>query len=398
MRFAFDGRWLRTINMVKFGAGFISAALWLAATGHAAAQYTILEGMPGLSNKGADAALGIVIWNHGVSGNHDQSRYPPPAYVARLMREGWDVRRIARDGLYENDWTAAGVLHVKRTVEEATTAIAQGYKRIVLAGQSYGGGISQEAARLVEVWAIIPSASGFGTRDAGTPGAGANKTGELRRALSDMKVQRVVGIYPLRDENALGATDRGTVARAIATERGLAYLPLDERSALVGHGGSSSAQMDFSYGACVARFIDPAFSPKAGVNVCGRDGLPIGPERLKETDDLKPAALPSHEYWGAFRGVWIGAWGNPRLVSFAIEDSAQGYVLTMLEGQVNAATLNRRVSAPARLEGRTVAADLNGVTYILERIGVHVRAGWRQEARSGSGLVLRPDSGPLRHD
>jgi hypothetical protein len=388
--------------MIGFAARFGGAAIWAAAlifagTGSAFAQYTILEGMPDLPNKGPDAALGVIIWNHGVFGNHDQSKFPPPAHVATLMRAGWDVRRIARDGLYENDWSAAGVRHVNRTVEEAKAATAQGYKRIVLAGQSYGGGISQEAARLIEVWAIIPSASGFGTRDAGTPGAGASKTGELRRAMADTKAQRFVGIYPLLDENALGAADRGAVARAVATERGLAYLPLDERSALVGHGGSSSAQMDFSYGACVVRFIDPAFSPKQGVNTCGRDGLPIGPERLKETDDLKPAALPSHEHWGAFRGVWTGAWGNPLLVSFAIEAAAQGYVLTMLEGRVNAATLNRRISAPARLEGRTVVADFNGVTYSLEKEGVHVRVVWRQEARSGR-LTLRPDSGPLRHE
>ncbi len=384
--------------MVRFATSFVAAALWLSGAGNALAQYTILEGMPDLPNKGPATALGVVIWNHGVFGSHDQARFPPPAYVATLMRAGWDVRRIARDGLYENNWSAAGTLHVNRTMEEARAATAQGYKRVVLAGQSYGGGITQEAARAIEVWAIIPSASGFGTRDAGSPGAGAGKTAELRRALSDTKAQRIVGIYPLLDENALGAADRGVVARAVATERGLTYLPLDERSALVGHGGSSSAQMNLSYGACIAQFIDPAFSPKPGVNVCGRDGLPIGPERLKETDDLKPAALPSHEHWGAFRGVWIGAWGNPRLVSFAIEAGAQGYVLTMLEGRVNAGTLNRRASAPARLEGRTVVADFDGVTYILEKEGVHVRAGWRQGSRSGSGLVLRPDSGPLRHD
>jgi hypothetical protein len=69
----------------------------------------------------------------------------------------------------------------------------------------------------------------------------------------------------------------------------------------------------------------------------------------------------------------------------------------MLEGRVNAATLNRRISAPARLEGRTVVADFNGVTYRLEKEGVHVRVVWRQETRSGR-LTLRPDSGPLRHE
>jgi GrpB-like predicted nucleotidyltransferase (UPF0157 family) len=117
--------------MTGFAARFGGAAIWAAAlffadTGSAFAQYTILEGMPDLPNKGPDAALGVIIWNHGVFGNHDQSKFPPPAHVATLMRAGWDVRRIVRDWLYENDWSAAGVRHVNRTVEEAKAATAQG--------------------------------------------------------------------------------------------------------------------------------------------------------------------------------------------------------------------------------------------------------------------------------
>jgi len=112
----------------------------------ARAQYAIHEGMNDLPNRGAGAALGVLIWNHGVSGNREQSHVPPP-YVATLMRAGWDVRRIARDALNESNWSAAGQRHVARTLEEIAKAKADGYKRVVLAGQSYGGAITLEAGR-----------------------------------------------------------------------------------------------------------------------------------------------------------------------------------------------------------------------------------------------------------
>lgn len=363
----------------------------------AQAQYKIKDGVPNSANRGPEKALGLIIWNHGVIGNHDASQYGVPKFIARLHAAGWDVREIQRDALHENNWTAAGQLHVRRTIEEANAATAQGYKRIVLAGQSYGGGITQEAAREIAVWAIIPSASGFGTSGGGAPGAGSPKTAQARSAYRDTKAQRIVGIYPHQDALALGSADRGQVLRNIAEERGLIYLPLDDRSALIGHGGSSSTQMDFSYGACVVRFLDPAFEPKRGVNVCGEGGLPIGPVRLKETDTLRPADLPTHEHWGKYRGVWIGAWANPLLVSVAIERGEQGYVFTMLEGLTNSDKLGRRRSAPATLEGRNVVTQFDTTSYALvhDITSGHVGLRWQRDGKSGT-LVMRPDLAPAR--
>jgi hypothetical protein len=365
----------------------------------AQAQYAIQEGVPNAQNRGPEKALGLIIWNHGLLGNHDQSRFGVPKFIERLHSAGWDVRKIARDGMYENNWSAAGQLHVRRTIEEANAATAQGYKRIVLAGQSYGGGITQEAAREIAVWAIIPSASGFGTpvSSIGSAASGTGSTSEARAAYSDTKAQRIVGIYPYHDAYALGSADRGRVLRKVAEERGLIYLPLDERSALIGHGGSSSTQMDFSYGTCVVRFLDPAFEPKRGINTCGDGGLPIGPVRLKETDTLKPADLPAHEHWGKYRGAWIGAWSNPYLVSVAIERGEQGYMFTMLEGLTNSDKLWRRRSVPATLEGRNAVAQFDGTSYALVQdiTTGHVGLRWQRDGKSGT-LTMRPDIGPAR--
>lgn len=129
----------------------LAIALGLALAGPAQAQYRIKDGVPNAENRGPEKALGLIIWNHGVIGRHDASQYGVPRYVVRLHGAGWDVREIQRDAMNESGWTSAGMLHVRRTIEEAQAATAQGYKRIVLAGQSFGGGIAQEAARAIEV-------------------------------------------------------------------------------------------------------------------------------------------------------------------------------------------------------------------------------------------------------
>jgi len=140
----------------------LATALLLAAA-PAFAQYEVVQGFDDLPPKGPGTALGIVIWNHGLSGNNDQARFPPPNYVRSLHAAGWDVVRIKRDGLSEGGgWTTGGLRHVARTVEEVQRAKAQGYARVILAGQSYGGSITLEAARRVEVYAIVPSAPGTG--------------------------------------------------------------------------------------------------------------------------------------------------------------------------------------------------------------------------------------------
>lgn len=362
--------------------------------GPAAAQYTILEGMPDLPNKGPGTALGLVIWNHGVSGNHDQARFPPPAYVATLMRAGWDVRRIARDAMNESNWSAAGMRHVVRTVEEIEKAKADGYKRVVLAGQSYGGAITLEASRRAEVWAIIPSAPGTGISmtHVGTLTDQNQGTNQLFAALGDTRAARAVGILPFQDEFALSSPERGRRSREIANSRGLAYLALDDDSGLVSHGASSSALMNFAYGECVARFLHPDFDPKKGVNLCGEGGLPVGPRRLKETAELKPARMPSDQHWIYFQGVWTGAWTNPALLSVAIERDGSDYFLVYLLGQNGSDQLRRRTRTPATLEGRNVVSQIpdQKITLIYDNNTRQVRLRWDDaQGRSGSTLLKK---------
>ncbi|MFM7345487.1 MAG: hypothetical protein ACKO1J_09005 [Tagaea sp.] len=357
------------------------------------AQYTIHEGMPDLPNKGPGTALGVVIWNHGVSGSHTQS-HVPPAYVATLMRAGWDVRRIARDAQNESNWTAAGMRHVGRTLEEIEKAKADGYKRVVLAGQSYGGAITVESSRRVDVWAIIPSAPGWGIAHShiGTLTDQNQGTIQLLAGLGDTRATRAIGILPFQDEFALSSPERGRRSREIAAGRGLPYLALDDDSGLVSHGASSSALMNFAYGECVARFLHPDFEPKKGVNLCGEGGLPVGPRKLKETAELKPARMSAGEHWIYFQGVWTGAWTNPALLSVAIERDGNDYFLVYLRGQNGNDQLGTRTRTPATLEGRNVVTQTptQKITLIYDNNTRQVRLRWDDsQGRNGSTLLKK---------
>ncbi len=361
------------------------------------AQYTIHDGMKDLPNRGPAAALGLVIWNHGVSGQHEQSHIPP-AYVATLMRAGWDVRRIARDALNESNWASAGQRHVARTVEEVAKAKSEGYKRIVLAGQSYGGAITLEAGRQTEVWAIVPSAPGTGISHAQI-GAFTDQnqgTNQLFAALASTKAARAIGILPAQDEYSLSSPERGRRSREIATEKGLLYLALDDDSGLVSHHASSSALMNFAYGECVARFLDPEFAPKAGVNLCGQNGLPVGPRRLAEANSLAPAKMPSDQPWAFYQGVWSGAWTDPALVTVALEKEGDGYALVYLYGERGTDKLRRRTRTPATLDGRNVVTQVNQqkVTLIYDMATRQVRLRWDdQQGRFGTTLLRKDRDG-----
>ena len=367
----------------------------------AQAQYEIVQGYDDLPAKGPAAALGLVIWNHGVKGNQEQGTSPPPSFIRQLVAAGWDVVRIKRDALNESNWTTAGLRHVKRTIEEVESANAKGYKRIVLAGQSYGGAITLEAARRIPVYAIMPSAPGTGVSatSLGSPMIDAQGTAHLYDSLKDGKFERAVPILPFADEYASASPERGTRSRSILNQRGIAFLPLDDISTqLVGHGASSSALMSFAYGACVVAFLDPARTPAAGLNACGAGGLPPSPDVLAETASLKPMATEAGTWWKWYEGVWVGAWNDPVLVSLAIEKGPQGPELVYLYGKKSTTELGRTYRAAASLEGTSIVAKLphQNVALTFENATRQAVLTWRNaEGKTGS-LRLKRYAGPLK--
>src|SRR5437763_6104879 len=130
---------------LRFVALALAAALAALSCGAIPARaldaYWTEPAYPAYPAKGPGKALGLVIWNHGVDGQLPPYQGPPIPAIEGLAARGWDVIKLNRDPVWENSWSNAGKRHVARVAEEVAAARRHGYRRIVVAGQSYGGAI-----------------------------------------------------------------------------------------------------------------------------------------------------------------------------------------------------------------------------------------------------------------
>jgi pimeloyl-ACP methyl ester carboxylesterase len=112
--------------------------------------------------RGPQQAKGVVVWSHGRSINSEDSQSPTPVYLKSLREDGWDVLRFNR--LAKVDSLGESTRHL---VDHVAELKQRGYKRVVLAGQSFGGFLSLMAADATpEVDAVIATApAAFGSFD-----------------------------------------------------------------------------------------------------------------------------------------------------------------------------------------------------------------------------------------
>ena len=258
--------------------------------------------------KGPAAARGVMFWSHGVSGKLEQYHAPPPEVVRDFARAGWDVVKIQRNNLHENGWTASGTRHVTDLVERIEKAHAQGYRRIIAAGQSYGGAISIEAsARTDKLFAVFATGPGHGSDTCGTVSGsqGGHRIADtlqrrLSEALSRMTAPRAIVVMAAKDE-CQGFNDPGPAIRA-----GLAAAPgkfvfLDETMPMAGHSAAFLPQFRTWYGACVQRFLDPDVEPTGKETRCPP---PAGDARFLFPPDYRlPSAVATDRLIGPWSGV-----------------------------------------------------------------------------------------------
>jgi hypothetical protein len=258
--------------------------------------------------KGPAAARGVMFWSHGVSGKLEQYGSPPPEIVRDFARAGWDVVKIQRNNLHENGWTASGVKHVADLVERIEKAHAQGYRRIIAAGQSYGGAVSIEAsARTDKLFAVFATGPGHGSDTCGrvTGSQGGGRIADtLQRQLSDaisrMRVPRAIVVMAEKDE-CQGFNDPGPAIRAGLAAAPGSYVFLDASMPLAGHSAAYLAQFRAWYGSCVQRFLDPDLEPQDKETRCPHPAA--GTKFLFPKDYRLPAATASDPVVGAWSGV-----------------------------------------------------------------------------------------------
>jgi pimeloyl-ACP methyl ester carboxylesterase len=288
-----------------------------------------------IAPKGPAAAKGIVFWSHGVSGDREQFRGSPAPVVRQLATAGWDVIKINRNNLYEKGWVTSGVRHRDDAIERARAARAQGYRAVILAGQSYGGAISLEAnARSDGIDGVLALSPGHGS-DVGQAGGGGgglyfSLDRYLLEALAGQRGGRVVISLPPNDllhPNRHSASGyMGARMREALAKTGRPFVVFDETLPINGHGAGTTNQFATWFGPCITRFLTGERTPAAGETTCPPPN-PV-PTFLVPPDYKMP--MPGSTGISRFQGAWQGMYDADKREVFISIDQVKESGATMI--------------------------------------------------------------------
>ena len=304
---------------------------------------------------GPEKARGLVIWNHGISGTAEQHKAPPALALRLLHVRGWDIIKLNRNNLGGNASNLALPRATERTETEVRAQLARGYRRVVLAGQSFGGYVSLEtAAASRDVFGVVAMAPGVTS-------FGANRLDPsiTERLITEVKARRLALVFPQGDalfDNRV----RGPGALRALASRPAPYLLIDETAtAISGHDGAAGGRFALRYGRCLADFLDAADSPPPGRIICsgGREAAaardllmnpwPAAARPPRDGDALAGFAPPPGGFWYGLVGETV-------------------VVVVVLRGEGDALHVLYRAASPkpsggvhpARLEGEELRATL----------------------------------------
>jgi len=281
---------------------------------------------------GPEHATGVVVWNHGRSINTEDSDSPSPPYLRILRDAGWDVFRFDRQR--DGDTLTAST---QRLVELVGQLKRKGYRRIVLAGQSFGAFLALMAADASEnVDAIVATApAAFGNFDEFYDSWRLNAT-RLYPLLERIKRTRVMLFYFHGDDFDPGG--RGERSRAILSGRQIGFSVIDQPAFLAGHWASSTGLFLRRFGGCIRDFIaddklagericqpvwgeapstemslpDELVHPRAALHAAAASSGASGPGAL--------AAASASSGGKSGHQTWYGFYPNGREILLAIED------------------------------------------------------------------------------
>jgi pimeloyl-ACP methyl ester carboxylesterase len=280
-------------------------------------------------------AKGVVVWSHGRSINGEDYKSSTPSYLGALRDDGWDVMRFDRpaDGDTLDDSS-------KRLAAYSAELKHNGYKQVVLAGQSFGAFLALMAADASpDVDAVVATApAAYGNFDDFYDSWRFNAT-KLYPLLADVKRARVMVFYFHDDDFDPGG--RGEHSRKILAGRGLGFAVVDQPAYLTTHWAASSGLFLRRFGDCIRDFADDA--KLTGEMVCSPRWGTMPSAELKlpaEFADAHPqhAAVPTAptgsgagagtpQPMRAVRDVWYGFYPNGREVLLGVE-AAHGNNLT----------------------------------------------------------------------
>jgi pimeloyl-ACP methyl ester carboxylesterase len=189
-----------------------------------------------------------VIWSHGRSLQKECDLAPTPDYIGAFRSAGWDTFRLNRPSSIDTLQDGADAL-----AGAADTLKHRGYRRVVLAGQSFGAFISLIAAgRSEAVDAVIGTApAAYGSAQSNPFGFELNAT-RLYDLLTAVRRARVALFFFEGDIFDPGG--RGPTSNQILGTRGLAHLVVDRPAGLPTHWAAASAPFATQFGPCLVAF------------------------------------------------------------------------------------------------------------------------------------------------
>ena len=308
--------------------------------------FWVERGYCDLDMLGPDRAVGIVIWNHGISGTGPQYQVPPALMMRLLQVKGWDVIKINRNNLGETSVEASLRRAVGRTLDEVKAQRKRGYRRVVLAGQSFGGYISLEAAEAEkDLFGVVAMAPGVVLRGGGSFGLDGAVTDRL---LQGIRAERLAVVFPAAD-SMFGSVERGRSAVKILRPRIGPWLLLDETSGISGHAGATGGRFSLRYGTCLVEFLSPDEVPGGRFSCPESKPWEATRELLGWPSSVKPvseSSIPSAI--AALNGTWYGLLGES-VVAFALVGGSEvdpGVLYRAATPRVSGGMFSPTVSGP----------------------------------------------------
>jgi pimeloyl-ACP methyl ester carboxylesterase len=231
----------------------------------------LVESTPWLAqpSKGPTLAKGVIYFVGGYSaGEHSLDSFRLAPYLFKsLTEEGWDVilakishadSGLGRNGPRGFEYLGPGAQTIRTRITELK---AQGYKRVIAAGHSWGAWATMMAARdgATADALLLHAPNPYGPRLSPTDGKPNQSFGmlvsEFEPALSKVNIPTVM-IIPDDDIWDPDPAARGQIAEKHFTQVNVAHLVITKPPGFFGHFAGWLPFFDYAYGKCIAKFLE----------------------------------------------------------------------------------------------------------------------------------------------
>ena len=226
-----------------------------------------------IQERGPANAAGIILWSHGQAANRQRSwQFGAPPIIRLFADRGWDVVLAQRNERCSGNWNERGREYVANLVEEVAKAKNAGYRRIIVAGQSFGAATALGATAMTkDIDGVISFALSHGRGSCRNPKTFRSEMipfheQMIKTSIAESHIPRIL-ISVGKDDHCVGVTFTPLVAESLASKN-IPYIHFDESMRQTGHGAAVSSEFATTYGECVLDFFVRTVPLPPGRHVC----------------------------------------------------------------------------------------------------------------------------------